>query len=560
MKKWVMISLAVVFFLAIFMRLYPLGQYEIWGSDSGEYFRITDQLTRDGFVDTDYDGWGSGYPYFPGMFHFSGSISLLTGIGNLNSMIFFVPIASTFTVLLVFVLARMLFRKPEVGVLAGALTAVAMPHVFTTSHPMPGSLGDMFLVLSLFLFIGSYYNNKFIPLLVLSSLALIVTHHLSSYFFLIMGLGGLFVLEILKKESDNKTTYLWTFLIFFLTALIIYWSIWARPFAENVVGDAFDLPLWLILSGGFILIFLAMVLVKLRRRSSWEYEPGYPEPRFQVMKYVTLLIALVLILGIIAITSIPGTAIDLEPGILLIFLPFLALVAFGSVGPAYIRFHKNGMMLYGWMIALFLSILVGVLSSNRVLLPYRHPQYLVVPLGLLMGMGIVMLFKDTKNRTSRLRTLALGIIVILLVLTAFSAYPPSEIMGGFQEGTSEADMQGVLWAGENLPSDSTVASDHRMSSMIFGFGGLNASWDAAQDTLHGETYEDFRDEIAGLRVPSGTKPIDYVLLDDDIKEGAALLQWENAEPMSQEARDKFQKWPFVKLYEADGVEIYGIVE
>jgi 4-amino-4-deoxy-L-arabinose transferase-like glycosyltransferase len=560
MRKWVMISLAVIFFTAVLMRLYPITQYEIWGSDSGEYFRITDQLVDDGYLETEYDGWGFGYPHFPGMFHFSGSISLLTGIDTLNSMIFFVPIAAAFSVLLVFVLAKMLFRRSEVGVLAGAITAVAMPHVFTTSHPMPGSLGDLFLVLSLILFIASYYNRKFVFLLLLSSLALIITHHLSSYFFFIMGLGGLFVIEFLRSEKDRNTGYLWAFLVLFLTLLILYWSLWAQPFAENVVGDAFDVPLWLVLSGGYVLIFFAFILVKLRRRSSWEYQPGYPEPKFQVMKYSALLIALVLILGIIALTSIPGTTIDLEPATVLLFLPFLALVAFGSVGPAYIRFHKNGMMVYGWMIALFLSILVGVITSNRVLLPYRHPQYLVVPLGLLMGMGIVMLFKDTEGSSQRLNALGLSVIVILLVLTAFSAYPPKDIMGGFQEGTSEADMQGVLWAGENLPSDSTVASDHRMSSMIFGFGGLNATWDAAERTLHGEDYQDFRDEIRSLEVPSGTKSIDYVLLDDDIREGAALLQWENARPMSQKAQEKFERWPFVKLYEADGVQIYGIVE
>ena len=121
-------------------------------------------------------------------------------------------------------------------------------------------------------------------------------------------------------------------------------------------------------------------------------------------------------------------------------------------------------------------------------------------------------------------------------------------------------MQGVLWAGEHLESGATVASDHRMSSMIFGFGDLNATWDAGENTLHGETYDEFQEEVASLKVPSGTKPINYVLLDDDIKEGAALLQWENARPMSQKAKDKFQKWPFIKLYEADGVEIYGIVE
>ena len=69
MKKWVMLSLFMVFLLAMFMRLFPLTQYAIWGSDTGEYFHITSQLTSDGYISTDYDGWGFGYPYFPGMLY-----------------------------------------------------------------------------------------------------------------------------------------------------------------------------------------------------------------------------------------------------------------------------------------------------------------------------------------------------------------------------------------------------------------------------------------------------------------------------------------------------------
>ena len=95
--------------------------------------------------------------------------------------------------------------------------------------------------------------------------------------------------------------------------------------------------------------------------------------------------------------------------------------------------------------------------------------------------------------------------------------------------------------------------------MVFGFAGLNATWDGAGKTLHAPSYAESRDEIAGLDTPSGEKPIDYIFLDDDIKEGVALLQWENAEPMSQEAQEKFEEAPFIKLYEAEGVEIYGIL-
>lgn len=560
MKKWVLLSLFVIFFLAIFMRLFPLTQYEIWGSDTGEYYQITTQLSSDGYVSTDYDGWGFGYPYFPGMYYLSGAVHFLSDMDILYSMIVMIPLFAAFSVLIVFFMARHLFKSNGAGLLAGAFVAVVMPHVFATSHPMPGSLGDVLLLFSILLLLLSHKSNKFIPLLILSALALTITHHLSSYFLFISVFGGLVLREMLRHEDKKDTKIYWAFLIFFLTILIMYWTIIATPFANRIVSSAFDLPSWAVFCLGYVAILLAYVLIKLRRRIKWKYEPRYPKPSAQFGKYLALLLALFLVLVIVVVWSIPGTNIQLKPQIVLMFSPFIVLGALGSTGPGYSRFFKNGMIIYGWIGAILLSILIGIATSNHVLLPYRHPQYLIAPLALWIGIGVVMLFKVINHKKSLKKVVVATLIMSLLGLTALSAYPPKEIMGGFQEGTSEADMQAVFWARENLTKGATVASDHRMSSMLFGFAGLNATWDEADKILHAPSYEECKDELESIRTPSGEKSIDYILLDDDIKEGAALLQWENAKPMSKEAQEKFEMWPFVKLYEANGVEIYGIVE
>jgi hypothetical protein len=274
------------------------------------------------------------------------------------------------------------------------------------------------------------------------------------------------------------------------------------------------------------------------------------------------MVLLIFFLGLLLVTAlvgIPGTNITLEQEIFLIFIPLAVLLSLASIGAGFIKFHRNGIMVIGWIAALLVSLTVGLVTANRVLLTYRHPQYLMAPLALCVGLGGVMMVSMVGWDRGK-RMIAALVIVVLLGLSAYSAYPPKDLMGGFQEGTSHEDMQAVLWSRYSLPKTSTVASDHRMSSMLFGFAELNATWDAARKTLHAPTYQECRNEIALVKTPSGDKSIDYILLDEDIKEGAALLQWENAEPMSTEAREKFQKWPFVKLYEAGGVEVYGIVE
>jgi hypothetical protein len=96
-----------------------------------------------------------------------------------------------------------------------------------------------------------------------------------------------------------------------------------------------------------------------------------------------------------------------------------------------------------------------------------------------------------------------------------------------------------------------------MSSMLFGFGGLNATWDSAYHTLH-DDLNGSKDELRSVKAPSGDGRINYVLIDDVIEGGVALKQWQNAEPMSKEAKAKFNEPPFQKVYEGRGVDIYFV--
>jgi hypothetical protein len=464
------------------------------------------------------------------------------------------------SVLIAFFLGKIIFRSDGAALLASAITAIAFPHVFATSHAMPGSLGDVLLLFSLLLLLATIKNQKFFIPLSLTSMALTITHHLSAYFLFIMVLGVVFVTELLRKEEKHEAKWYWLFLVFFLSLQVLFWTLGAPDFTERVISSAFDVPLWALFSAGYLVLFIAFVIVKIRRKLKWSYVPRFPSSRMQLLKYAALLAVLVPVVILVANTTVFGTEVDLGPEIVILFSPFIVLTALGAVGPDYVKFFRHGPALIGWMIAVLVSAFFGIITNSHVLLPYRHTQYMVPPMALLAGAGLVMLYNSTEiNVKFSRRMVGALLIAVLLALTAVMAYPPKEVLGGFQEGTSREDIQAVFWARESLPGHSTVASDHRMSSMVFGFAGLNATWDGARKTLHASTYTECRDEIAGLKTPSGEKSIDYVLLDKDIKEGAALLQWENADPMSQEAQEKFEEWPFIKLYEAGGVEVYGLV-
>jgi hypothetical protein len=170
---------------------------------------------------------------------------------------------------------------------------------------------------------------------------------------------------------------------------------------------------------------------------------------------------------------------------------------------------------------------------------------------------------QTRNLTStgiplKLRFAAAGFIIVLIIICGTFSYPPVDVVSGFEEGTTEEELEACLWAEEQVEVEATVASDHRMSSMMFGFAQINSSWEYAPRTLHSESFAEIQSEISRVSIPAGEKRIDYVLITDTIKSGVALKQWEPARPMSDKAIKKFESPPFIKLYDSGSTQLYYI--
>ena len=96
------------------------------------------------------------------------------------------------------------------------------------------------------------------------------------------------------------------------------------------------------------------------------------------------------------------------------------------------------------------------------------------------------------------------------------------------------------------------------STTLFGFGGANGTWDTAQDTLLADTFEEARDEMEEVDAPSGKKRVDFVAYDGDMEKGVMLYPWNPAPVPSTEAVDKFDKAPFMKLFDNGYSRLYYV--
>ena len=561
MRRWVWAAVLAVMAAAVIMRFLPLMQFAVWGSDSGEYYFLTDRLVGNCALSTDYGGWGFGYPYFPGMFLLTGESALLTGIGVFSSLLWVAPFAASLSVLAVMLITLRAFDDIRAGIIAGAFLAVCTPSVFSTSHPIPGGIGDLLALLCILLLLKSIEKWQAAPMLVLSSLALVITHHLSVFFVIVPVAVALLGRELLRVRTDGRRTWIeGGYLVFLLSITFAFWYLYAVPFRDRVIPEGLGMSPWAVLALAFASLLAIPVLVMVRRRVVPHrlYRPKFPSMRKVTATYTVFVAAGALVMAAVALLSTPGTSIDVDLTAAFWFLPMVLVLGLAVAGAGRAEFSRDGLFVMLWLASIGLTILFAAASSNHVLLPYRQTQYLVEPLAIFAGAGAVFVVDQLGMDGRKVRSLAAaGLLTGGMLLCAATAYPPRGVMGGFEEGTTAGEMDSVLWLRQTAAPGELVATDHRMSSMVFGFANVNATWDDAYHTLHGNLSEAVS-EMAGLDTPSGHATVSMVLVDPAIERGVALKQWENALPMSDAARAKFSSPVFVKVYEAGGVKEYMV--
>ena len=553
-------SLVSVLLFSIILHLLPVTfkGFFIWGSDSGEYYNIINSILQKGRVPVDYQGWGFAYPFFYGMEALAAALSLLTGIDGLTVMVLIIPSLTAFLVLPIFFIAKKVFQDVRVALIASLFVAVSPSGVFATSHPMPGALGDLLglLVLYFYLELRPGAKGAWIALL-LSISALMVTHHMSAYFvFITLGFYTL-LRETLKRTHPHELRQDSLVLYFFLVFMTLYWLVFVEPFRDRIVNDAFGVSGWYIMAGAVLALTVILYLLRMRRNFHWYYHPTYPDMN-RIMKMLLIVggVAALIMVGI-AFTGVPGTSIQVKNSFLLLVIPLLIMVILAAPAPGFVRFYSRGLFIYAWLGSITISMVAMTALNSTVLLPYRHTQYLLEPLLILSALGFVELYRYLPSGKRFSRQFAAGLCVVLLSLgVGHSAYPPREVIGNFQEGTVYPEMEGVYWVREYAGDfsgggEGKIASDHRMSSLLFGVGGVDATWDSANHTLHSRDYSNCSEEIARLNITG-------VFMDREIEKGAAMLQWENAEPISQASIAKFESPPFIRVLDTGFVQVYYV--
>ena len=556
MRKSLGLALTAIVLASIVVRLSPLWSFLYWGSDTGEYFTLLRSLVKTGYVPTMYDGWGVTYPYFPGMFFPQAGLAELGGLDLPPVLNLLIPILGALAVVPVFLIAGRVAGEDRVALFAAALLVGAIPHAYTTAHPAPATIGDLLALTGLLLFLRLRTDGMaMVPLLLITG-ALIATHHLSLYFFLLMVLGTIVIRGLARPwrwdaGARREVAYAGVLLL----GTFAYWLGYAASFREFLLTDVSIRPWWMLLVLFALGLASLAVLVYVRTRVRWRYRPRYPGLRFRGTAYASA-VGVILMVGVVSVlVGVPGTTFRVSAEALLYFVPLVLLISFSAPGRKFLDFREDGLLPNAWLVALLGSAIAGIVVAPRVLIPYRHMEYLIVPFAIFAGVGFFRLI-DLAGLPSRWRTAAFLAAGFLVAANAFTGIPPPSTLAGWREGTIPAALDPAYWARDH--ANGLVVSDHQGSTTVFGFGGINATWDRTRGPFLSESLADPFAGLSGIDSPSGRKNGTYIWIDRDMEAGVRLTPWETAAPMDPSVIARFDASPFIKVFDNGYARLYWI--
>ncbi len=579
-----LLFLAGLVLLLVFVALEPFLSYALFGSDTGEYYRLTADLVASGSIPhgAAYAGWGTAYPDFPGIFLLGGGTAQALHTSVFTGLTVVVPVVAVLSVVPLFLLFRRLYPNDTIALLAAAISSVAMPRLFSIAHPAPLALGDFLCVACLWMLVESRTDRRWYLPLSLTAGALILTHHLSSYFFALSALGGILFLELWRPGLWSRRLPLreLAFLAGFLTATFGFWFYGTYEFVSKVLLPGFGGSVYVgfgaLEAVGLGAVGATALLVRWRRSRARRPRPWVrlPTDRSTLRDAIAIALGVGGGVSLLLVIPIPGTSQTTSPAALLWFAPIMGLALFGAGSRRTLSPARAGPFGLTWLGALGLSTvaMLGLASLGTsfpqysvavgfadTLSPGRHVEYLFLPLGLLLAVGSARVVARTGDRWGRRAMVAAAVaIVVVVAANAAIVYPPQTDFGGFEEGLTRGDAALWMWVGIAIPSTATFATDHRLSSMIFGFDGNPATWVTTPALFNGANWSAAYAELvsSGVPNPAEPRPIDYVAVDSVMYSGVALNPSALALPLSSAAIGWLPKLPFVPVYENDLEVVY----
>ncbi|HVQ01455.1 MAG TPA: hypothetical protein VMT57_08075 [Candidatus Thermoplasmatota archaeon] len=554
--------LILITVLAIAVRSIPAWTNAAWGGDFGIYYGLTSRMIQSQQLFIPYNGWGGMYNFFPVLYVISALSHWFTGLNLLWLMPKIAPIIGGLTVFVFYFIVYEVSKRRDLALLASVLLAVFPVHVYQTSHAAPLTVGHFFMMLSIFLYLKYAQDKKYLLPLLASTVLLVMSHHLTTYFFLISVAFIVIIkslhtdLRILRREILYVTTA--SALAFF------YWMMVATPVFAIFMGKGAPISPPLVILCFYLLFFGALGAITLmkryhrhivsRIRSRVPFELAGSRRRafiYFCLGVTVLLSAEVMFLFV----NFPISGIRMKPMSIVYSIPIVLFVGFGSMGVEYLRHVENRWFFQAWFCAILTSLLYSLFTMNSTLFPDRHIEYLSIPGCVLAAAGLMYFFREKRPHVSfslkkqvptpYLQGVFAFVVGALVISNAVAVYPVYNSLDWMDESIPEPTVNAMQWIQENLTANTTVvATDLRLSKMLWA-DGINATF---EDTNRTWTCSTWKECLPEFRPMHNRSHVTYVLIDDVMRDTSVNVRVVYSTYMTNESYLKFKEEPFELVY------------
>jgi hypothetical protein len=567
MKRWGFLKswyfwLFLITGIAIIVRSLPAWMNAAWGGDFGIYYGLTSRFVENQQIFNEYDGWGGMYNYFPVLYIFSALGHWITGVDLLWVMPKIAPIFGGLTVFIFYFIVYNLTKRRDLAFLSSLFLAVIPFHVYQTSHAAPLTMGHFFMMLSCYLFMKYMDQKKYLIPLMISTVFLIMSHHLTTYFFLIT----LFFIVVIKSmRVDLRSMYRDVAYVLVASAMTFsYWVFIATPVFSTFMNKGLSISSYVVITLFYVALLgclFGIAAVKKRKteilskmKKTPMFHPAHSRKRaviYFAAGFIFILCAEVVFLFV----NFPVSGIRLKPLSILYSMPMLLFIGFGCLGVEYLKQVKNRWFFQAWLLAILASFIYSLVTVNTTLFPDRHVEYLTVPACLFAAVGLLYFFKSKEYHVSlslkkqlsypRIQVLFVLVVCGLVFSNAVAVYPVYTSLEWMDESIPNETANAIDWINDNLDTNETlVATDLRLSKMIWA-EGINATFEDTNDTWTCDTWvgcvADFEEGHPDGRVT-------YVLIDDVMRDISVNIHVLQSVYMTNESYLKFSQEPFTLLY------------
>ena len=541
--------------IAIIIRSIPAWTNAAWGVDFGIYYGLTNSFVETKSLFNTYTGWGSTYQYFPVLYAITGTLHLITGIGTLELLPKIAPIFGGLTIPIFYFISYEIIKDKKVALIASSILAVAVLHVYQTSHAAPLTIGHFFMMLSFYFFIRYQKKPVFTIPLAASTLLLIFSHHFTTYFYIICITFICLAIASKRKAFDKKSLRVLSYVVFVSASAFSYWYFIATPVYQSFMSGNSNLPSIMVVVLYYSFLFSAFFI--LSKFNVFKHLQNIKLGFLDTNKYKKILMALIVslcLLTVVYFTGVPGIPEKFTLLAILYSIPMVIFISFSYAGLSKLKKSADGYLVNAWIIGLFISLVYSLTSTK--LLPNRHFEYLIIPLCIPAALTLKSIIDDhpirqIKNQTiftkkhthpsesypHRKRNILVTMcIVFLFIANLFSSYPAVDSLNFFDERVSDPCVNMLKWMDGNISNTSVIASDHRIENLVWA-KGFNISYGLTNDTWIAENLSDYVDELLVCNVT-------HIIIDDIMRDNVVNFVVGKYYYMTNESYDKFKNPPF----------------